>query len=263
MNDPCGQTRHCADHGWCRRCNPRFAALMSEINLIAQHACGSDEHWGELYGKIADALKGSPEAERLAELAEARATNRKLNHRAQSAESTVGRYRRAVAEWRVLDDGTFVPYDSLKEIGRISGVEILPGVRYMRRFVNAQQAEEFVERIYGLLEYWNSVTPPFGEPQSWWWEDRRAELSDVLAGRDSPGAQDSLRAQVRKALTDSGISQADVSRRLGLTQKHVSQMLTGRAVLTLAWAEQILALAGQRLEIRTVSAIPSAEGEEA
>jgi hypothetical protein len=39
-------------------------------------------------------------------------------------------------------------------------------------------------------------------------------------------------------------------------------MLTGQATLTIGWAEKILALCGQRLEIRAVSAIPS-EGENA
>jgi DNA-binding XRE family transcriptional regulator len=129
----------------------------------------------------------------------------------------------------------------------------------MRRFENAQQAEEFIERVYGLLEYWNTLTAPFGPPQSWWWEERRGELSDVLAGRGSPGVQDSLRGQVRAALEESGISQAAAARRLGVSTKHMSQMLTGKATLTLSWAEKILAMCGQRLEIRAVSAIPSEE----
>jgi hypothetical protein len=53
-----------------------------------------------------------------------------------------------------------------------------------------------------------------------------------------------------------------VAQRLGLTKKHVAQMLNGQAVLTLGWAEKILAMCGQRLEIRAVSAIPT-EGESA
>lgn len=65
--------------------------------------------------------------------------------------------------------------------------------------------------------------------------------------------QDALRAEVRAALAARGISQASAARQLGLTQKHVSQMLTGRATLTIAWADRILALCGLRLQIGTIS----------
>ena len=67
------------------------------------------------------------------------------------------------------------------------------------------------------------------------------------------GVADSLRIAVRTALHDAGISQAEASRRLGLSTKHMSQMLTGRTTLSLDRAEQILALCGKRLSIRTVA----------
>lgn len=66
-------------------------------------------------------------------------------------------------------------------------------------------------------------------------------------------ARESLRVQVRNALLDAGISQAEVARQLGVSTKHLCQMLTGRAALSLDWAEKILALSGQRLEIRVTS----------
>ncbi|MFG2352621.1 helix-turn-helix domain-containing protein [Streptomyces sp. NPDC048521] len=62
-------------------------------------------------------------------------------------------------------------------------------------------------------------------------------------------AEQDLRAQVAAALLTRGISQAEAARRLGLSNKHVNQMLTGRAVLTIPWAERILALTGMRLVI--------------
>lgn len=62
-------------------------------------------------------------------------------------------------------------------------------------------------------------------------------------------AEDALRRQVRAALTTAGISQADAARRVGLSAKHVSQMLTGRTTLTLPWAERLLALCGMRLVV--------------
>jgi transcriptional regulator with XRE-family HTH domain len=64
-------------------------------------------------------------------------------------------------------------------------------------------------------------------------------------------AEDQLRAHVRAALEAAGLSQAEVARQLGLSYKHMSQMLTGHATLTLTWAEGILGLCGQSLVIGT------------
>lgn len=64
-------------------------------------------------------------------------------------------------------------------------------------------------------------------------------------------AEEVLRAHVRAALRNAGISQAAAAAELGVSQKHVSQMLTGRAPITLRWAEQLLALCGYRLVIAT------------
>jgi plasmid maintenance system antidote protein VapI len=60
-------------------------------------------------------------------------------------------------------------------------------------------------------------------------------------------AEEQLRTQVRSALIHAEISQAEAARRLGLSNKHVNQMITGRAPLTLFWAERILALCGVRV----------------
>lgn len=257
MTSPCKQTQHCAHHGWCHRCDPALAALMSEVNHVISEATQDDEARSVLYTEISAIMHVGDPVQAAAELAETRQTNRNLNRRVQAAESLGDKYRAAVGDWRVNDKGTYVPYESLKTIGKLAGLEILPGIRYMQRFENAQQAEEFIERLYVLLDYWNTLTAPFGPPQSWWWEERRGELSDVLAGYGSPGVQDSLRGQVKAALEASRISQAEVARTLGLSTKHMSQMLTGKATLTLGWAEKILALCGQRLEIRAVAAIPT------
>jgi transcriptional regulator with XRE-family HTH domain len=62
-------------------------------------------------------------------------------------------------------------------------------------------------------------------------------------------AEDALRALVRGAIQGAGLKQKFIAERLGVSEKHLSQMLTGRAVLTLDWAERILALAGKRLVI--------------
>jgi transcriptional regulator with XRE-family HTH domain len=234
---------------------------MSEINHIIQNTVMDDSAWGPLYTRIADLLHGDERADPVAALAEARQTNRYLNRRAQAAEAVANGYKKAVREWRIRDKGTYVPYDSLKKIGRLAGLEILPDVRYMQRFENAQQAEEFIEQLYKLLEYWSTISAPPNGKQEAWWEKRLAELSKALNGGEVPGPQELLRAQVKEALSEAGIKQVEVARRLNLSAKHVSQMLTGKMTLTLGWAERILALCGQRLEIRTVSAIPK-DGEE-
>ncbi|MGV9588220.1 helix-turn-helix transcriptional regulator [Streptomyces tendae] len=62
-------------------------------------------------------------------------------------------------------------------------------------------------------------------------------------------ADDRLRALVRQALTEARISQAEVARQLGVSTKHLSHMLTGRAHLTLTWAEGILGLCGMNLQL--------------
>jgi hypothetical protein len=67
----------------------------------------------------------------------------------------------------------------------------------------------------------------------------------------TPPAEDQLRAHVRAALEAAGLSQAEASRQLGCTTKHMSMMLTGRATLTLTWAEGILGLCGHSLVIGT------------
>ncbi|MFF4791883.1 helix-turn-helix domain-containing protein [Streptomyces sp. NPDC001276] len=62
-------------------------------------------------------------------------------------------------------------------------------------------------------------------------------------------AEEQLRAHVRTALDGAGISQAEAARQLGVSTKHLCQMLTGRATLTLTWAEGLLGLCGMQLVI--------------
>ncbi|WP_097865882.1 helix-turn-helix domain-containing protein [Streptomyces sp. rh34] len=58
-----------------------------------------------------------------------------------------------------------------------------------------------------------------------------------------------LRAQVKAALATARMSQAEAARRLDLSTKHMSHMLTGRATLTLDWADRILTLCGMTLAV--------------
>lgn len=76
--EACRTTQHCAYHGWCRRCDPRFAALMSEINHLLWKEGVDDSLRGPLYGRIAETLRGSTEVRLAAELAEAKETQQRL-----------------------------------------------------------------------------------------------------------------------------------------------------------------------------------------
>ena len=62
-------------------------------------------------------------------------------------------------------------------------------------------------------------------------------------------ADEQLRSHVRAALVHAHISQAEAARQLGLSTKHLSQMLTGQATLSLTWAEGLLGLCGMNLVI--------------
>lgn len=63
------------------------------------------------------------------------------------------------------------------------------------------------------------------------------------------GSAERLRTQVRAALAAADISQAEAARQLGVSTKHLCQMLTGRAPLGLDWADRLLDLCGMALLI--------------
>lgn len=64
-----------------------------------------------------------------------------------------------------------------------------------------------------------------------------------------PSTEEHLRAHVRSTLGRANLSQAEAARSLGISTKHMCQMLTGRATLTLDWADRIVGLCGKRLVI--------------
>jgi DNA-binding XRE family transcriptional regulator len=58
-----------------------------------------------------------------------------------------------------------------------------------------------------------------------------------------------LHEQVREAVKASGLKQTWMARQLGVSEKHLSQLLTGRAGLTWEWADRILELCGMELVV--------------
>lgn len=59
-----------------------------------------------------------------ANLTTARATNQRLNLRAQQLESELAAYRRAVADWEITDTSTYVPLRTLAAIGKAAGISV-------------------------------------------------------------------------------------------------------------------------------------------
>lgn len=75
-----------------------------------------------------------------------------------------------------------------------------------------------------------------------------------LASTDS--AEDRLREAVREAVKDSGMTQRALAAELGITEQHLSRMLTGKNPLTLTWADRIAHTCGRQLSVGLAS--PSA-----
>lgn len=63
-----------------------------------------------------------------------------------------------------------------------------------------------------------------------------ADLRDQIAESQS----EALRTTVRELVRESGLKQAFIAERIGITEKHMSQMLLGKAALTVDWAQRIV-----------------------
>lgn len=82
---------------------------------------------------------------------QARETNRRLNHRAQQAESKLAAFERAVSTWRIgAERGTYVPLRSLGEIAKAVGREI-PS-RWELHYQRVEQAEATLAAVREYLE---------------------------------------------------------------------------------------------------------------
>ncbi|MDX3532507.1 hypothetical protein P1P75_40470 [Streptomyces sp. ID05-39B] len=84
-------------------------------------------------------------------LAQARATNQRLNLRTQRLESELATYRRAVAQWEVSDHRTYVPMRSLAAIAKAAGRDI-ETPHWLLHYQRVEQAEAAIERVRALRE---------------------------------------------------------------------------------------------------------------
>ncbi|MFI8191419.1 hypothetical protein ACIF8T_21790 [Streptomyces sp. NPDC085946] len=84
----------------------------------------SDDAIGAVPHEAAAPTAQAPALDRTDELEAARATNRRLNRRAQALEAELAAYRRAVADWEITDRSTYVPLRSLAAIARAAGLDV-------------------------------------------------------------------------------------------------------------------------------------------
>ncbi|WP_319052659.1 hypothetical protein [Streptomyces europaeiscabiei] len=69
----------------------------------------------------------------------ARATNRRLNRRAQELEAELAAYRRAVDQWEINERGTYVPLRALAAIAKAAGLPVPE--RWELHYERVEQAE--------------------------------------------------------------------------------------------------------------------------
>jgi hypothetical protein len=81
----------------------------------------------------------------------ARATNRRLNLRAQKLESELATYRRAVDQWDVSERGTYVPLRTIAQIAKAAGRNI-ENPRWLLHYQRIEQAETALARITAYLD---------------------------------------------------------------------------------------------------------------
>ncbi|MGW1154514.1 hypothetical protein ACWD45_24920 [Streptomyces rubiginosohelvolus] len=87
----------------------------------------------------------------------ARATARRLNYRAQQAESKNAAFERAVRQWDVNERGTYIPHASLRAIGIAAGTDVLGAVRHLKHFQRVEQAEARVAELEADLHRYEEV----------------------------------------------------------------------------------------------------------
>jgi AraC-like DNA-binding protein len=96
--------------------------------------------------------------------------------------------------------------------------------------------------------------------RQWATEEPDAERPQLL---DAQGAaKESLRGQINYLLGASGIKQTWIAGRLGVSEKHLSQILTGQLELTLDWAQRIAALCGHTVSVTVTEQAQQATTQE-
>lgn len=72
-------------------------------------------------------------------------------------------------------------------------------------------------------------------------------------GQPARAAERQVREAIRQALNESELTQSELAEQVGMSQKHISQVLSGKSGLSFDLAEQMLAVLGRRLDASVTS----------
>ena len=117
---------------------------LVDVGLVAAHAIIHRNDKPKERQSVTD----QPTAE--VQLAAARATNRRLNLRAQQLESELATYRRAISTWEFTDRGTYVPLRSITAMAKAAGVGY-DATRYELHYERVERDEAQLTAIADLI----------------------------------------------------------------------------------------------------------------
>jgi hypothetical protein len=131
-----------------------LVSAQDQLAALCQVACGYCPHCGR--GDAAPTVDDWEQQRQRAEQAEAerdeaRATNQRLNYRAQQLESELAAYRRAVAQWEINDRSTYVPLRTIAAIAKAAGRDI-ETPRWLMHYQRVEQAEAALARVQALAD---------------------------------------------------------------------------------------------------------------
>lgn len=78
---------------------------------------------------------------------------------------------------------------------------------------------------------------------------------------DDQQLMNDLRFEVRRCILGAGLSQAVIAGLLGITPKHMSSLMTGRAKMTVSWAMRITEVCGYEMAITFSRTITARKGQ--
>lgn len=127
----------------------RYAAAMYKAEYPGfswGQAHDTDREQALERAEAAEAVADAEQAHLREVLAATRATNRRLNRRAQALESELATYRRAVDQWEISERGTYVPLRTLAAIAKAAGRNI-ETPQWLLHYQRVEQAEAAIERV--------------------------------------------------------------------------------------------------------------------
>jgi hypothetical protein len=197
------------------RRGPEARALVEdfdELDLAEMLVAEKNARAAEEAGRRALAQRQEMAAERYAwqergdraerERDQARATNQRLNLRAQRLESELAAYRRAVAQWESSERGTYVPLRTIAAIAKAAGRDI-ENPRWLLHYQRVEQAETANDRlrslraeVLGQFQTLRHEHDPTGEPTHWQcrvrpyeyekWREAAAGKTRAASGAEEP-----------------------------------------------------------------------------